>query len=338
MSLRNIALTLLGTLALLSVAQSALALGSCKAKVDRRDGTIYLSASGAIGDVRWGALEGVEKHRFDNAETCVSANAVNACRIGPAGSLAAATPTHSCDFYLRDESGSGCFIHIKRCTPGLRGNDPVSAFPGIDLALLDRLTLEIAPAPLGVDHVLVTAVNLQVVDGSGDTYGTSTGRGNVIIGYDEGLPVDKGGSHNVVIGPDHRYANAVGGLVAGRDNTIANVGAVVIGGDTNQAFGRFSTIVAGEGNVASGDWSAVAGGRDNIASGPFAVVAGGSANTASGQNAGVFGGRYNVASGPVATVCGGADNRASGPSSTVVGGRAQLVTTNRQAICAPATN
>ena len=336
MRMKTIARAAFGTLALLALAEHALALGSCNAKVDRNDGTIRFRASGAIGNVRWGALEGAEKQRFDNEGSCVAGASLSDCRIAPAGSLAAATPTHSCDFYLRDDGGSGCTVHIKRCTPGLRGDDLASAFPGIDLDVLAALSLEVGP--LGIEHVVVTGVNLQVVDGSGDTYTSPRGRGNVIVGYDEGPAADKRGSHNVVIGPGHRYADAVGGLVAGRANTIANTAAVVVGGENNHALGLFSTVVAGEDNVASGHGSVVAGGRSNTASGIYSVVSGGSENTASGQHAGVFGGRRNLATNALATVCGGGDNRASGPASSVIGGQSRTATTNRQTICAPSTN
>ena len=50
---------------------------------------------------------------------------------------------------------------------------------------------------------------MLVTDGTGSTWGANDGLGNLIVGYDEGTsepnPDDKGGSHNLVVGPEHTY-------------------------------------------------------------------------------------------------------------------------------------
>jgi hypothetical protein len=156
-------------------------------------------------------------------------------------------------------------------------------------------------------NIVFSGANIHIVSGQGITNDTSTGLGNLIIGYDEdpsvfGLPPlsagDRGGSHNLVIGMGNRFRRqtatqtAYGGLVAGELNTISNVGASVTGGSYNTASYLAS----------------VTGGTYNTASGPSATVLGGSYNTASGLWASVTGGAHNTVSGGAATVLGGPNN------------------------------
>lgn len=68
--------------------------------------------------------------------------------------------------------------------------------------------------------------NVQVVNGLGATESTN-GLGNLIVGYNEELeflkfyntPVDRSGSHNLVIGQDNQY-KSYGGLVCGVLNKL----------------------------------------------------------------------------------------------------------------------
>lgn len=199
----------------------------------------------------------------------------------------------------------------------------------------------------------LTGINLQVVSGSGATDGAVNGRGNIIIGYNEDVdsPSGRGGSHNLVIGPEHTF-DSFGGIVAGVANSITGANASITGGANNVASGDgasvsggkcniagpgpapfcvnspgLSSISGGIGNVASGDQSSVCGGEFNIASGEGAAVSGGNGNTASGAIAWVGGGTSNTASAGGSTVTGGAANTAStGSWPTVTGGRGNLAT------------
>lgn len=108
-----------------------------------------------------------------------------------------------------------------------------------------------------------------------------TGLGNLVVGYNEvpfgGLAAgDRGGAHNLIVGPEHRYLS-VGGFVAGEENTIS---------------GAFASVSGGAGNTASGGNSSVSGGFLNTASGGGASVSGGAARSAPGVIDWVAGGLF----------------------------------------------
>jgi hypothetical protein len=151
-------------------------------------------------------------------------------------------------------------------------------------------------------NIIFSGANIHIVSGSGATNdnGSPTGLGNLIIGYDEapsfGLPLnpsERGGSHNLVIGPGNRFT-AYGGLVAGSENTISNAGTSVSGGTGNTASGFFSSVSGGVENTASGVFTSVLGGIGNTAVGfpPRAgsSVVGGELNTVGGRASVVIGG------------------------------------------------
>jgi hypothetical protein len=173
-------------------------------------------------------------------------------------------------------------------------------------------------------HVIFSGVNVHIRSGhtSGNSY-TQNGKGNLILGYNEpsdsALPTERGGSHNVVVGPNHRYNFGVG-LVVGGENKLGADGASVSGGFSNTALGLSSSVTGGFSNTASGEYSSVSAGARNSGSGDFSSVSGGVDNTASGNTAAVSAGQGNIASGDLSSVSGGMNNTASGVFSTVGGG------------------
>jgi hypothetical protein len=193
-------------------------------------------------------------------------------------------------------------------------------------------------------NITFKGANIHIVSGSGvtddhlSTGGSLTGRGNLIIGYDElpGSPLDpgqRGGSHNLVIGRWHSFFGtssgfgAFGGLVAGEANAIFFEADSVSGGQFNTAYGTFASVSGGQANVAYGTFASVSGGSLNVAHGTFASVSGGYLNSASGDfAASVNGGYLNSASGSFASVNGGQFNTASGgvPPSAAAGATPQL--------------
>ena len=149
-------------------------------------------------------------------------------------------------------------------------------------------------------HITFRGANVHIVNGLNSTTSVN-GLGNLIIGYDEvpgsGLgPTDRGGSHNLVIGPFHAFTQAaLGGFVAGEQNTISNQAASVTGGQFNSATGPQSSVTGGQSNQATGPLSSVSGGAGNTASGGGSSVTGGELNTAAGNGASGTGGQNNTA-------------------------------------------
>jgi hypothetical protein len=218
---------------------------------------------------------------------------------------------------------------------------------GVDQSVLDRLdaleskvtalesantaqqakidALEIKTASMSVETVdgqptvRFSNVNVQVVDGSGDTDGAVNGRGNLIVGYNENSSDTRTGSHNLIVGDRHSYTS-FGGVVFGSNNTISGTYASVTGGVGNTASGGSASVSGGNGNTASGGYASVSGGAANTASGSTASVSGGGNNTASGSSASVSGGFSNLSSSGSASVSGGVGNTASGGSASVSGG------------------
>jgi hypothetical protein len=194
-------------------------------------------------------------------------------------------------------------------------------------------------------HVIFEGANVHIRSGAGATDDGSaggsalTGRGNLVIGYNEPPPNlavgDRAGSHTLIIGPAHRF-KSFGGMVAGQRNTVtgplasvsgglsntaSGANASVSGGFSNTAGGREASVSGGENNTASGNRASVSGGSGDTASGNLASVSGGLSNTASGVNASVSGGSSNTASGNLASVSGGSSNTASGVNASVSGGQ-----------------
>lgn len=149
-------------------------------------------------------------------------------------------------------------------------------------------------------HLIFEGVNLHIESGSGftDDGGSPSGLGNLVVGYNEEPPAlvagDRDGSHNIVLGPGHKYLST-GGFVAGFRNTISGLSASVSGGRLNTASGGLSSVSGGQSNTASGSFSSVSGGQVNTASGGFSSVSGGNGNLAFGTRSSVSGGLSRTA-------------------------------------------
>ncbi|MEM9515037.1 MAG: hypothetical protein AAGA42_09285 [Actinomycetota bacterium] len=184
----------------------------------------------------------------------------------------------------------------------------------------------------GQRTVRFTGVNVQIVDGTGDTAcGTNqteacSGRGNVLIGYQEDTsdPADRSGVHNLVVGENHEYTSHSGAAI-GSSHSISGEGASVSGGFNNTASGRGASVSGGSGNTASGRDSSVSGGRFNAAEDRTSSVSGGDQNSAVAPSASVSGGVNNTASGGSSSILGGNSNLAPGGASSVAGGYANVV-------------
>src|SRR5208282_2016909 len=135
-------------------------------------------------------------------------------------------------------------------------------------------------------HVIFHGANVHIESGGGSTVDTTSGLGNLVIGYNEGnVSIDamRTGSHNLVVGPDHEFT-ASGGLVAGFENAVVSNHSTVSGGICNgagaTAMPPSPSCLLG---TTAGDGASVSGGQLSVATGFVASVSGGSANTASGD-------------------------------------------------------
>jgi len=240
------------------------------------------------------------------------------------------------------------FLPVMVHAKDVKFNELVARVIALEQQVAD-LEAKLATVSVNPDgDLVIEGANLLIQSGNGATDAAVNGKGNLIIGYDEdllGIPNDRTGSHNLIIGPEHSYSS-FGGFVAGRQNTISGKHASVAGGDGNAALadysailgglnnttenvsppkgvpvGRAATISGGDNNTATGDAASVSGGSNNVASANGASVSGGKGNIASADIASVSGGRNNVASGQDASVSGGWQNTASGEGASISGGR-----------------
>jgi hypothetical protein len=140
------------------------------------------------------------------------------------------------------------------------------------------------------------ATNGDPLDPGNSSTSITNGKGNVIIGYDEGLisPLgNRNGSHNLVVGVGNYY-DSYGGIIGGGANLVTKPYALAAG-QSNEVNGTFATVAGGALNIADADFGAILGGSQNSASGDTSAVVGGQANTASGVGAVVTGGQSNAA-------------------------------------------
>ncbi|TQV89602.1 hypothetical protein [Aliikangiella coralliicola] len=189
---------------------------------------------------------------------------------------------------------------------------------------------------------IIEGCNLHVRNALGQTDSTDE-TGNVIIGYNEDISIGDGsqrtGSHNLIMGVDHRYTSygtIVHGTghstsvqnaaaIGGAHNRPHNFGAVIIGGSENFVSASQSVVIGGSFNDAGGASSVVVGGQSNSTFSFGSLVAGGNGNEADGGDSAVFGGQGNQAMAGWSVVVGGQGNAAWGEHSTVTGGRNRSV-------------
>ena len=116
-------------LVIVAVSVPAHALNSCKAKLDKKTGTVLIDASGITGTLLWGAADGDETNVFANEATCITGNRAKKCLLGPEGSLESITPPSSCFVYLAADSPIACAVYVRGCTPVIR--DPADVSDGV---------------------------------------------------------------------------------------------------------------------------------------------------------------------------------------------------------------
>jgi len=107
-------------------------------------------------------------------------------------------------------------------------------------------------------HIIFKGVNVHVQSGSGSTVDTTSGLGNLIVGYNEPDPLVgltlRNGSHNLV-GGRMNYFPSFGGVVFGANNRISGQYSAILGGGQNTASGQYSTVYGGQLNVSPTPYS-----------------------------------------------------------------------------------
>ena len=151
------------------------------------------------------------------------------------------------------------------------------------------------------DAVVFSGANVYIQSGSGatDDHGALQGRGNLIVGYDDDAPAQRG-SHNVILGEGNTWSS-YGGLVVGSGNVLAGSHALVVG-SMNVVQGSYGAV-SGSGNVLTGNYASVSGAQ-NIARGDFSAVEAAFRSEAAGSHAAVIGGADALAEEVFSTIHG----------------------------------
>ena len=136
------------------------------------------------------------------------------------------------------------------------------------------------------DDVVFEDCNVHIRSGSGATDGAVNGKGNLVIGYNEGA--NGTGSHNIVVGLGHTYSS-YGSFVTGLYNTVSGPYTSVSGGSSNKAIGLADSVSGGSNNIASGESSSVSGGENNKAEAHESSIGGGKDITTTVQNQHCYG-------------------------------------------------
>src|SRR5207302_1418225 len=142
------------------------------------------------------------------------------------------------------------------CVPTTAGQAVVSGGTGAAPSCGGNETAVLAPTYVssgvgGKPTVKFSAVNVQIVSGSGATNGKVNGTGNLVIGYDEHAALlGQTGSHDLILGRNHSFSGF----------------AELLGGYENIATGNYAAVL-GSSNTASGTYATVTGGHNSYATG-----------------------------------------------------------------------
>lgn len=133
----------------------------------------------------------------------------------------------------------------------------------------------------GCATVRLTGINLQIVNGEGNTQSTNC-KGNLILGYNEPgseVAVDRSGSHNLIIGMRHNYSS-FGAIVGGVGNNVTGEYGVILNGSECYISADHVTMCGGFDHKGNGSHSTLIGGFDNGGAGHRALFLDGTNNRA----------------------------------------------------------
>lgn len=170
------------------------------------------------------------------------------------------------------------------------------------VAALEDLTAPVTRDAEG--DIVVSGVNVRIEDGMGQTRcagSVCNGKGNLILGYNEppmecaedGRPcfqtlpgctcaeatdAERTGSHNLVVGPRHRYT-AGAGLIVGESNAVRQEVSSVLGGTFNEVNAQVSVVVNGTSNRITDSSGSILSGQRNTVASPYATILAGQDET-----------------------------------------------------------
>lgn len=204
----------------------------------------------------------------------------------------------------------------------------LNSSPAVQMGSLGYLRLETGDLNyLKGPHIIFEGVNVHVRDGSGVTEGewgwdeaagmnrnAQTGYGNLVIGYNElnlnsplngqyPTPLDRSGTHNFIMGQQHRY-RASSNILHGWKCLMNESNSAAIASNASTLNGSYAATLSGmfhELNVNS----AIIGGRNGVTSGYESVIIGGDSNTAGASNSVITGGMSNTTNGSRSSISGG---------------------------------
>ena len=210
---RSVAFLALAGLTALPI--SSWAVDHCKAKVDRRDGTILVSAANITGVLHWGDAAVLETRSFSNAATCLDPAKAKAkkCELAPAGDATRITPPGLCTLYVKDDA-SECAAYIKGCTPDRTPPGTVAPYAGTtapqgwllcDGSAIGRTTYAGLFAAIGSAHGEGDGVN---------TFNLPDYRGRFLRGVDDGAGRDPDAGSRTAMNAGGATGDEVGSVEA----------------------------------------------------------------------------------------------------------------------------
>jgi hypothetical protein len=174
----------------------------------------------------------------------------------------------------------------------------VTALQG-QVAALQTTLSKVSYKPSGLDGqptLEISGANVQIDNGTGNTFSTMNGLGNLFIGYDDG-PGSQTGSHNLVLGFNQSFTS-YGSVIGGFLNTVTSPSAGVFG--VSNTVGSRGSLVAGGSNTLTGDGDVVFG-SSNSTDGVVTSVLGGQNNTVHGAFTSLLGGKGTTLNGNCTT-------------------------------------
>jgi hypothetical protein len=141
-AVRTLATATLVAIALLGAAGDSFAVGSCKAKVDKKTGVVRMSATNVVGAYAWRDSASEDLLSFYGPGCTVAGDSIVGCPLADPATTLGKVPPPSCEVCIEDDSANGCCARLKNCTPGTRDCQVVSAQIPVAASSAQSLTVD----------------------------------------------------------------------------------------------------------------------------------------------------------------------------------------------------